>query len=151
MEILTKRQKLTILCKFRSVLEEWSNDLSNLICIEKQFIEQWYLCGLNFKDWYAAARPYEVDAALLKCSSILAADLKTGNMKVFLVKRANCDYDEFDSVVVRATNEEDARFIASYVDNNSEYTTTWFWDDTEVTDLTLDEGPGILHRAYHAG
>ena len=72
-------------------------------------------------------------------------------MNVYLVKASQCDYDEFDSCVVVAENEQEALNIA----NKSTYGEygCYFSQDQyplKVEKIGLTE-KGIIHSSFNAG
>lgn len=81
-------------------------------------------------------------------------------MKVYIVKAAKCDYDEFESVVVVAGNKEQAIEIADRAEEKIEFNDgsvetlgAYFRADQYplvATEVDLNE-EGIIHESFNAG
>ena len=64
-------------------------------------------------------------------------------MKLFLVEVDGCGYDEYDSFVVRAADEENALMAC-----NEE---TWTKDNTKVTEILTEGQEQIILGSFNAG
>jgi hypothetical protein len=74
-------------------------------------------------------------------------------MKLWLVSTDYCSYDEYDSFVIRAETELDARAIADAQPDGSGHK-TGFWNNTEkvtVTEITAEGEPEVILGSFNAG
>jgi len=81
-------------------------------------------------------------------------------MKLYIVEATKCGYDEFDSVVVLADNEEQAIEIATHAEEKLELDDGRVWNQGRyfrksqhpliATEVDLNE-EGIIHGSFNAG
>lgn len=64
-------------------------------------------------------------------------------MKLYLVERNNPDWDEFDSIVVKAETLQRAREIA--LDFHS------YFNDSRIKEIHLDDIEEIAHKSFMSG
>lgn len=71
-------------------------------------------------------------------------------MKLFLLSRLDCGYDEYDAKLIRAKNEEDAREIANEcVGDEGE-----IWakhSEVECEIISEDGDPSVIISSFRAG
>jgi len=66
-------------------------------------------------------------------------------MKIFIVERNQCGWDEYDSVVVKAKNAENAQKLAI------ELSTDFEENDVSVTEIHLDDVEQVVLDSFNAG
>ena len=68
-------------------------------------------------------------------------------MKIYIVKRlaGDVDYDEYDSIVVRADNADRAKLLAS------QFQSYFIPNEVNVIEIYLDDQEGIVHKSFCAG
>jgi hypothetical protein len=72
-------------------------------------------------------------------------------MKLFLLSREANDYDEYDSFVVRAESETQARQIAA-ASHGFEDESEWLeGGKSRCDELTPEGAPGVVIGSYNAG
>lgn len=74
-------------------------------------------------------------------------------MKIFLLDRPECDYDEASGFVIMANSEEEAREIASKIHSWPKHVAQeWFNKDlVSCEELTGNGEAGLILESFHAG
>ena len=73
-------------------------------------------------------------------------------MNLYLLSTTNWDYDEYDSILIRADSEKTAREIAQKQDKVRQFYDKDFWLNNGHCDIITANGPtGIVISSFNAG